>query len=123
MYFLDLDIGSGVSFRVGYLDSSEPYNKGPVPSSVVPKINELFRQWEISTRGFHLCPFCSNATGSSETYIFSSDKKVYRIPSLICHYIEEHEYQPPSEFLAAVDFCPIGPAYKKMLDEFLKKPI
>jgi len=40
--------------------------------------------------------------GFSEIRVFGKKGKVYAAPNLIFHYIMEHDYTPPKEFIEAV---------------------
>jgi len=68
------------------------------------------------SRGFHICPFCeerklgipvpiggkSLTLGSAEIEIADKQGNVYVAPDLIFHYIADHQYLPPQEFIVAV---------------------
>lgn len=98
---------------VGWLDPAFPYSRGQVEPKILAKLNRLKRKPINLTRGFHMCPFCKyeghrNAftyperAGNGEIRVMGKDGVVYAAPVLICHYIAEHEYRPPDEFLHAV---------------------
>ncbi|HXF13217.1 MAG TPA: hypothetical protein VN517_08680 [Terriglobales bacterium] len=98
---------------IGWLDPSVPYRKGTVEQEVVKALVELKRRPVNLTRGFHMCPYCKydapvnpfvypNRRGNGEIRVSGESGIVYASPVLICHYIEEHEYLPPMQFLAAV---------------------
>ncbi len=88
----------------------------------------------LRTRGFHECEFC--ASPSSETRLVRRDKReiwlgsaeirvmyedaVYAAPDLIYHYVTEHMYCPPDEFIEAVLRGPLpdSPAYKPIAEFF-----
>ncbi|HEX7590779.1 MAG TPA: hypothetical protein VF375_02420 [Candidatus Limnocylindrales bacterium] len=42
------------------------------------------------------------ALGDREIIVTADDGTRHIAPSLICHYVLEHRYQPPAEFMAAV---------------------
>jgi hypothetical protein len=103
--------------NVGWLDQAVPYQKGPVDSDIVEALLRLCKKPVNLTRGFHRCPFCKPRScppismtvdnqrvslGSAEIRVTSENGVVYAAPTLIGHYIEEHEYRPPDEFLAGV---------------------
>jgi hypothetical protein len=46
------------------------------------------------------------ALGDAEIRVGGENGIVYAAPTLICHYIHEHGYRPPDEFLAAVGKLP-----------------
>jgi hypothetical protein len=111
---------------VGWIDSAHPFPTGQTGTEVSSKLSRIigmrFEEFDVHVnvvRGVHPCNFCGrdirivdpkgNSTflGMSELWLpFGS----YWIaaPSLIVHYMEEHGYQPPQEFLEAVkllDMC------------------
>ncbi|MBK8252213.1 MAG: hypothetical protein IPK82_06040 [Polyangiaceae bacterium] len=65
-------------------------------------------------RGFHRCEFCSldevvaekdgvvKLLGSAEVWL-PGESVLYAAPNLIVHYIRAHGYQPPAEYLRAVE--------------------
>ena len=67
--------------------------------------------------GWHACEFCSLPTarglqfsryarlGSGNLWIPTASA-VYEAPAMILHYIADHGYAPPEEFIAAVLDCP-----------------
>jgi hypothetical protein len=40
--------------------------------------------------------------GSAELHVAAADGRVYAAPSLVLHYVRDHGYGPPAEFVAAV---------------------
>jgi hypothetical protein len=68
--------------------------------------------------GLHECPFCSQAPsiallaenidlGSGELRIRGVGNIVYAAPDLIYHYVVDHQYQPPTEFVNAILNSPL----------------
>lgn len=108
MYFKDLTpytyAGSRGELNVGWLDISEPYNKAPIPAEFVFALQRFKKDDAITkrTKGFHMCPFCTSASSSSEIRAFSKDGSSYAAPYMIFHYVEAHGYAPPAEFMDAV---------------------
>lgn len=108
MYFKDLTPytygGSRGELNVGWLDTSEPYNKAPIPAEFVFALQKFKKDAAVTkrTKGFHICPFCEKASSSNEIRAFSKDGKVYAAPYMIFHYIEAHGYAPPVEFMDAI---------------------
>jgi hypothetical protein len=43
-------------------------------------------------------------SGNGEIHVRGPSGAVYCAPALILHYVAEHQYQPPQEFVAAVIF-------------------
>ena len=104
---------------IGWLDRSVPYNQGCVHRDVVRRLLNLAAKPVNLTRGFHVCQYCDRsgtdqngergARGNGEIRVAGANGKVYASPVLICHYIEEHSYRPPDEFLEAVAVLPDPP--------------
>jgi hypothetical protein len=110
MYFPDLHIEEryfGVqAIKIGWLDDGKPYAKAEDPNSkkILEKI--VFKLEEIGpslfTKGFHICPFCGEATSSTQFIIQIDKKTFYDAPDMIIHYMLIHNYLPPKEFIDAV---------------------
>lgn len=99
--------------NVGWLDRWHLTTKGAVDSAIVEKLLALTDHDGTrvnQTRGLHDCPWCKqiikladgSPLGSAEIWVPGENGIVYAAPTLVTHYITEHEYQPPAEFLAAV---------------------
>jgi hypothetical protein len=98
-------------------------NVGDVPVEVV----KILKDYEVKNlcRGTHMCEYCSEwgvtrATGNGEIWVVKGDK-LYIAPYLIIHYIEEHKYQPPAEFIDAVlnGFRPHSPGYEMRINKIM----
>jgi hypothetical protein len=74
-------------------------------------------------RGGHDCEFCSSKPtyfverngqrlllGVAEMRAFSDNQLIYAAPTLIFHYVRDHHYQPPGEFLDALRKGPRPPS-------------
>jgi hypothetical protein len=105
----------GPALNIGWLDKEHAFNQGPVDEDICERIKQkcLFERVRL-TRGWHQCPLCLRPQfgtpvagekallGDAEIRVKGADSKVYTAPNLIYHYITEHAYQPPVEFLEAV---------------------
>lgn len=130
--YLD-DVPRDDVLNVGWLDCSHPFEIGSVPMSIVKKLQRLLLAPHVhQTRGYHACSFCptygsfvtpqnGNAVfvpgaqvaefdefkislGSAEIWVPSPNGLyVYAAPTLVYHYIVDHGYLPPKDFLDAVD--------------------
>lgn len=73
--------------------------------------------WAIfsdGTRGYHSCTFCGEflpqvkwkrrkfSVHGHGHYLVQLGQVVFMAPALLLHYILEHQYRPPEEFLEAV---------------------
>lgn len=109
--------------NVGWLDQAYAYEKGPVAGEMSERVKQIcLFEATRQTRGFHRCQFCSlpvlsstpkqifgtaivagqRRLGSAEIRVKGAGRTVYAVPDLIYHYITEHSYRPPAEFLDAV---------------------
>ncbi|PZF73900.1 DUF7919 family protein [Taibaiella soli] len=107
----------GRVLHIGWLEPEHDYEKGEVDEKVVKKLIALHdREATCLTRGVHLCGFCPpergwvylqegkhRILGHAEIWVPNNDQaKTFAAPSLIIHYILEHGYRPPQEFIDAV---------------------
>jgi hypothetical protein len=101
---------------VGWLDRGRSFNSGTADPDFLLRLKRFYTRRVRQTRGFHLCPFCNERRfgvpieidgtelllGSAEIEVKDTGGKVYVAPDLIYHYITDHQYLPPPEFVAAV---------------------
>ena len=121
MYFKDLSTVSEKPSQelitVGWLDSQHPFSKGVSDEAF---LDALFRACLTPlnpTRGFHRCEFCRPSRneaviaerggekiylGNAEIRIPHGDGRFFAAPNLIFHYVEQHSYLPPLEFVRSV---------------------
>lgn len=112
-----MDSGDHVR-AIGWLGEGHPFPVGSVSPELLAALRAHVRSaWQpIVCAGPHFCELCpeppagkrgrkSRAGASGNVWIPAEDA-VYVAPGLIDHYIEEHGYQPPDEFVAAVLACP-----------------
>ena len=102
-------------FAVGWIES-QAYSKGTVSVEFIDKLSDLImRELVNRMRGIHWCSLC----GESESWLIRDDDKkilgsaevwvpeaegprVFAAPNLIYHYVRDHFYRPPDEFVSAV---------------------
>src|SRR5690606_7727103 len=103
---------------VGWLQEGHEYPKGEVGDETIAKLNALLESPKthvLRGKGFHECDLCTIeqrvypsykereiALGSAELWVPAPDGVIYAAPTLIIHYIEDHGYRPPDEFIEAV---------------------
>lgn len=96
---------------IGYLDSSEEFEKGEVSTNFLSKLKLLWDEgMTLSSMGHHECTLCEGGYGTGERAISSSEKVLidtenkikYIFPWMIFHYITEHKYLPPKKFIEFV---------------------
>lgn len=107
--------------HVGWLDPSHPFPTAEPDASLVERLGELCASATCArSRGFFRCrlPRCRGGRqelglivtidgrdvrlGSAELWIPFEAGTWFAAPDLIYHYVRDHEYQPPQEFLRAV---------------------
>jgi|SRR4051794_38309632 hypothetical protein len=115
--------------HVGWLDGSHSFKKGAVDSRIVERMKRLSRKPVELYRGTHLCELCVAPPGIEKTFMPHDDRLIdpncawarwadqrrsngeirvsfgnvtFAAPVLIVHYIEEHGYMPPPDFLTAI---------------------
>ncbi|MEO5923817.1 MAG: hypothetical protein ABIR70_08335 [Bryobacteraceae bacterium] len=115
-------------FHIGWLDTSHPFPTGQVDVRLVKKLKRFARTPVELYRGHHLCNLCSEPAGLVQKTLpnrvvldpacswavwaaprmgngevrVQGETGILAAPVLIVHYIVEHGYLPPTEFLKAV---------------------
>lgn len=117
VYYPDLSTNSpGRAVRIGWLDREQPFSQGTPEAAFVEKLKAHYDHRVRQSRGFHACPFCKErrfgvpvklgaktlTLGSAEIEVRDEWGRVYVAPDLLYHYITEHQYLPPPEFMEAV---------------------
>lgn len=107
--------------NVGWLKGGQEFSSGAVEPYLVNRLKQAFigagkfNAETVLIRGAqHRCEICGaspgvvqidgkkKSLGASEIWIPGGGDTYYAAPSLIIHYIEEHQYLPPSEFIGAI---------------------
>jgi hypothetical protein len=98
---------------IGWLDDTHSYTCGRIPPAVRAKLGDLNRDpWEPCLFfGWHTCELCSFADADRgprgiRNIFVPGNGFLYVAPEMILHYIERHDYLPPTEFCDAVLACP-----------------
>jgi hypothetical protein len=115
--------------HIGWLDGVHSFPKGAVDSRLIEKIKSLARKPVELYRGRHICELCVAPPDVEKTFMpngividpncawfrwadqRSSNGEIrvrfgnvtFAAPVLIAHYIEEHGYLPPADFLTAIE--------------------
>jgi hypothetical protein len=103
--------------NIGWLSPDYPYATGDCDPDV-SRLLEVHHEalWANQTRGYNGCHFCPDpyvdptldnehgrfVLGSSELWVPTAGETIFAAPSLVIHYLREHGYSPPAEFVAAV---------------------
>lgn len=100
---------------VGWLRRGREYEKGSVPAGFLPRLLAFcYESNTVCHTGAHQpCPFCNKrippVANAGQTVTFGQseirvlgDLEIYAAPTLVYHYVAEHGYRPPDEFVVAV---------------------
>jgi hypothetical protein len=125
MYIPDLfrlkHLDEPLCLTVGWLDATHPYPQGTPAALFIERFWAFCDAPVHPTFGIHDCELCEPPTtvyqvqrgdetiylGTAEIRVFGSDAKVYAAPTLIYHYVVDHNYLPPAEFIQAVLVGPL----------------
>jgi hypothetical protein len=100
--------------NVGWLSPEVSFPVGKVDPRLLEWLTSNFADlWFEHARGYHECEFCdaeplvagSGRTirlGSAELLIRTVAERAYVAPNFLVHYIRDHGYQPPEEFVRDV---------------------
>jgi hypothetical protein len=106
--------------NVGWLSKNHDFPVGKIALLAIHIIKNLVESPVNKFRGVHYCEFCpppikekidgfiSYKTirecpfGNGEIHVLGANGVTYIAPTLIAHYIEEHNYTPPQEFIDSV---------------------
>lgn len=103
--------------NVGWLDSAHSFSRGQVSRRFLGRLRDFCRVRVHEGESAHLCNLseCPGLRGSdradsavmeqlgtAEIRVFARDSKVFAAPNLILHYVCDHGYKPPDEFIQAV---------------------
>lgn len=58
--------------------------------------------------GFHLCTYCpegNRESSSGDVILHFANGKTYMMPDMILHYVADHKYLPPAQFVDDVLYC------------------
>jgi hypothetical protein len=117
------------ALAVGWLDPSHPYPVGNVDDEFLGHLFEACRTHAVArTRGWYRCPFCRSEAGveppapttvarggeflpvgDAEIRVVTKDGTWLVAPTLVLHYVLEHAYRPPPEFVEAVTSSRFAP--------------
>lgn len=105
------------------------FNTGNVSDKFTHKIQKIIEKSSYSEAalswifdlefGSHTCGLCGNVEGAG-IFGIPSDKILYIAPTMILHFIEEHRYLPPRQFLDSVMDSPMPGTkdYEDAVSEF-----
>jgi hypothetical protein len=97
---------------VGWLDDTHAFSRGPVAPEVLDALQRFAaRAWSpFQFRGWHDCELCPagkrGMEGGHANLFVPGEAFLYVAPELLVHYVRDHVYAPPQEFVEAVRTCP-----------------
>lgn len=134
-YFADLtryeywdDNGIDNGLNVGWLSGQQAFQMGNTTSEFQERLLKFCNGLVRPTRGWHYCELCPQQPaspragnplrplGTAEIRVFFQ-QRIYAAPNLIHHYVTEHHYRPPDEFIEAVINGPLpgSPEYETLI--------
>ena len=100
--------------NVGWLSSGRAFERLEPSEKFLDSLWSFCTVSVLPTRGLHKCEFCTSEEwflaerkgkrlllGSAEIRVFSERDVIYAAPNFIYHYVAEHRYRPPDEFVSA----------------------
>jgi hypothetical protein len=108
-------VASGDHVRaIGWLHPDHPYAKGEVSAEFLARLKEFTSRSADNGEalyfgafgGYYTCEFCGRAHGIGNFGVPAGDL-LFVAPEMVVHYIEQHGYRPPAEFVAAVLRAPL----------------
>lgn len=126
-WFPDLAPFTGLPGRdlvaVGWLQKGKPFAKAKRADEALANrlTRSEYREGQFRTRRReHRCDLCRKKSiarfGRGEILVIADDR-IFVAPELIAHYVRAHGYQPPKEFVAALQDAPHqgAPAFREAL--------
>jgi hypothetical protein len=121
-------------FNIGWLDRGHPYATGVSPPEFVAKLAKVLSARSPACfhvnriRGVHPCNLCraeeldeldprgTMFIGSSELWVPRTCDGFLVAPSMVLHYVVEHRYLPPPEFMATILALDLTRSYDAQAD-------
>jgi hypothetical protein len=96
------DVGREVR-SIGWLGDRVPSRGavGPAALAAIKYFRTAHRRGD-PFRGIHFCEICRQVVGREEFFIDLGGVR-YILPQMVVHYIEDHGYAPPSDFLEQLE--------------------
>lgn len=115
-YEYELPVSLPSVLTVGWLEVGQSYCRGSVERSFMDSLEWCCCcRFTHQMRGSHHCDMCGATAvvincvgsqrklGSAEIWIPGENGVIYAAPDLILHYVMEHGYCPPFQFISAVE--------------------
>ena len=106
--------------NIGWLSIEQEYAKGACSLEFITALKGLAKTPTNLYRGVHYCEFCPPMitkpikdrivhevvrdcpSGNGEIHVKGSEGVMFVAPVLLVHYVAEHNYLPPEQFVSAV---------------------
>ncbi|MFC1580268.1 hypothetical protein ACFL4N_05085 [Thermodesulfobacteriota bacterium] len=91
------------AIMIGWLGNTIP-SSGEIPGEFLKRLEWAYEHRAIDEGwlGEHECEICNSCADSGEILIVDGHK-MYVAPKMILHYVKDHSYLPPEEFMEAVE--------------------
>jgi hypothetical protein len=122
------------TLSIGWLDGAHEYAQGQVSELFLERLWAFCQLPVNQTRGLYECDLCTEPgfgvrlqrgdeqiwLGSAEVRVFAPDDTAYAAPDMIYHYVVDHHYLPPEEFIRAVLDGPLpdSPEYLARAEQY-----
>ena len=109
---------------IGWLEAGHPFPCGDVPADFMEALTaHVATAHQVCMfMGFHECSLCpaERPHAGLRNLLVPTADLLYVAPESIVHYIKDHGYRPPDEFMAAVLACPVqkSVSYMELLKPF-----
>ena len=102
---------------VGWLSIAQPFNEAEPEPEFLSRLKECVSFDTMQYRydpltcaahsffGLHICELCNSIRGSGSLFL-PGEKVIYIAPQMVYHYVKDHHYVPPDDFVAAVVNAP-----------------
>jgi hypothetical protein len=114
----------------GWIEPCYPYTKGPVTTEFLARLKEFASRSVQSTAdaglilfaGSYTCKFKGCGKEGRLNFGVPAGDLLFVAPEMVVHYIEQHGYAPPREFINAVMVAPLPgtPEYWTAVERFRK---
>ncbi|GGS24981.1 hypothetical protein GCM10010252_75100 [Streptomyces aureoverticillatus] len=120
------------ALNIGWLEEGHEHLKGSVPDDFTQGLARLVSSArQMKMRGWHRCRISHDSDreqypitvevsgkeislGAAEIRVVSSSGEWLIAPDLIFHYVIDHSYRPPTEFIEAVVKQRVAPPYSAL---------
>jgi len=104
--------GDSRAINVGWLDGTHAFPQAPPTTELLTALFDKCGEPANKTRGWHRCELCDAPApflverngqnlllGGAEIRVETPAGPVFAAPDLIYHYVRDHHYNPPVEFV------------------------